>query len=429
MAENILLAKEARFRSVVAVAAVPDYQDRERILSALRELLQPFGGMQGIVKPGQKVLLKVNLLAPARPEQAVTTHPELLRGVIRLVKEAGGLPLIGDGPGVGDTLTNMKACGMSQVAEEEGAAILNFQETEVFEDLNNRVGKRVALTRHLRDCPVLITLPKLKTHVQMAFTGAIKNQFGLIPGSAKGQYHFRFQNRDHLADLMIDINRLAKPALAIMDGIVAMEGQGPSGGQARQLGALLVSTDLAAIDVVACHLIGLDPDRNPLNLAARRADFGATRLEDIQLYGTPLESLRIPDFQLVRTPANIMRILPLPASLLRWLRRQIAARPHIRRDLCIRCHRCSRGCPVSPSAIDPDRAPGKEINDASCIRCYCCHEFCPVKAIELKKSCLGQLLDFRKLADAGTKLLGRLVSFLTTKNTKKHEKKSGKMRR
>ena len=256
MADNILLAKEARFRSVVAVAAVPDYQDRERILSALRELLQPFGGMQGIVKPGQKVLLKVNLLAPARPEQAVTTHPELLRGVIRLVKEAGGLPLIGDGPGVGDTLTNMKACGMSQVAEEEGAAILNFQETEVFEDLNNRVGKRVALTRHLRDCPVLITLPKLKTHVQMAFTGAIKNQFGLIPGSAKGQYHFRFQNRDHLADLMIDINRLAKPALAIMDGIVAMEGQGPSGGQARQLGALLVSTDLAAIDVVACHLIG-----------------------------------------------------------------------------------------------------------------------------------------------------------------------------
>lgn len=412
MAENSTFVKDARFRSVVALASVPDYEDRERILSALRELLKPFGGMQGIVKPGQKVLLKVNLLAPARPEQAVTTHPELLRGVIRLVKEAGGIPLIGDGPGVGDTLTNMKSCGMSQVAEQEGAGILNFQETEIFEDLDNRVGKRIALTRHLRDCPVLITLPKLKTHVQMAYTGAIKNQFGLIPGTAKGQYHFRFQNRDHLADLMIDINRLAKPALAIMDGIVAMEGQGPSGGHPRKLGALLASTDLAAIDVVACHLIGLDPERNPLNIAARRADFGATRLEEIQLYGAPLESLQVSDFKLVKAPANVMRILPLPASWLRWLRRQVAARPVIRRDLCIRCHRCSRGCPVAPPAIDPDLAPGKEVNDVTCIRCYCCHEFCPVKAIDLKKSRLETLLNFRKIGDAGTRLFGKLVAIV-----------------
>ncbi len=411
MPDHIPFAKDARFRSVVSLAAVPDYQDPEQIVSALRALLLPFGGMQEFVKPGQKVLLKVNLLAPARPEQAVTTHPELLRGVIRLVKEAGGIPLIGDGPGVGDTLTNMKSCGMSQVAEQEGAEILNFQETEIFEDINNRVGKRVALTRHLRDCQVVITLPKLKTHVQMAYTGAIKNQFGLIPGSAKGQYHFRFQNRDHLADLMIDINRLARPALAILDGIVGMEGQGPSGGQPRQIGALLASNDLAAIDVVACHLIGLDPERNPLNLAARRADFGATRLSDIQLYGTPLEKLQVPDFQLVKAPANIMRILPLPETLLHWLRRQFAARPVIRRALCIRCHRCSKGCPVSPAAIDPDLPAGREINDATCIRCYCCHEFCPVKAIDLKISPLGQFLNFRKLADAGIKFIGKIISF------------------
>ncbi len=412
MAEAVSFLLDSRYRSVVSLAAVPDYQDRERILSALRDLLLPFGGMQGIVKPGQKVLLKVNLLAPARPEQAVTTHPELLRAVIRLVKEAGGIPLIGDGPGVGDTFTNMKFCGMSQVAEQENAEILNFQETAIFEDLSNRVGKRVELTRHLHDCPVLITLPKLKTHVQMAYTGAIKNQFGLIPGSAKGQYHFRFQNRDHLADLMIDINRLAKPALAIIDGIVAMEGQGPSGGHPRKLGALLAGTDLAAVDVVACHLIGLDPERNPLNLAARRADFGATRLEDIQLYGTPLENLRVRDFQLVKAPANIMRILPLPTGFLRWLRRQFAARPVILRDLCIRCHRCSKGCPVSPPAIDPDLPPGKEVNDASCIRCYCCHEFCPAKAVQLKNSPLAQFLNFRKLADAGTKILGKMLALL-----------------
>jgi len=399
------------FRSTVSLAAVPDYQDQDRILAALRELLNPFGGMQALVQPGQKVLLKVNLLAPARPEQAVTTHPELLRSVIRLVKEAGGIPMIGDGPGVGDTLTNMKACGMQQIAREENAEILNFQETEVFENLSNRVGKRVALTRHLRDCPVIISLPKLKTHVQMAYTGALKNQFGLIPGSAKGQYHFRFQNREQLADLMIDINRIAKPKLAIMDAIVAMEGQGPSGGQPRALGALLASTDLAAVDVVACHLIGLDPEQNPLNIAARRADFGATRLSEIRLCGTPLETLKVSDFKLVKAPANIMRILPLPESLLRWLRRQIAARPVINQALCIHCHRCSKGCPVAPAAINPDLPAGQEVNDATCIRCYCCHEFCPVKAIELKQSRLEKLFHFRKLADTGTRILGKIVAF------------------
>ena len=142
MADSIPFKKDARFRSVVSLASVPDYQDREHILSALRDLLLPFGSMQEIVKPGQKVLLKVNLLAPARPEQAVTTHPELLRAVIRLVKEAGGIPLIGDGPGVGDTLTNMKSCGMSQVAEQEGAEILNFQKQR-FRRSQQPGGKRV----------------------------------------------------------------------------------------------------------------------------------------------------------------------------------------------------------------------------------------------------------------------------------------------
>ncbi|NLZ60473.1 MAG: DUF362 domain-containing protein [Lentisphaerae bacterium] len=398
--------------STVSLARLESYDDFEALLAALRELLRPLGGMSAFVRPGQRVLLKVNLLAPARPEQAVTTHPELLRGVIRLVKEAGGIACVGDGPGVGDTLTNLKACGMAKVIEEEGAEALLFKETSVFENLENRIGKRVALSRHLLDCQVLISLPKLKTHVQMAYTGALKNQYGLIPGSAKGQYHFRFQNREHLADLMLDINRLAKPTLAIMDGIVAMEGEGPSGGQPRKLGALMASADLAALDVLACHLIGLDPERNPLNMAARRAGYGATRLEEINVCGERPENMRLLDFKLVKAPVNIMRILPLPAAWLRWLRRQVAPRPQINRELCIMCLRCAKGCPVQPAAIDPKMPPGKELNSMTCIRCYCCHEFCPVKAIDLKKSGLGRLLDFRNIADIGTRLLGKIVAFM-----------------
>lgn len=395
--------------ATVSIVAVENYLNPELILESLRSSLAVFGGMSSIVSPGQKVLLKVNLLAPSAPDRAVTTHPEILRAAIKLVKEAGGIACVGDGPGVGDTVTNMKACGLHKVVEEEGAVVLPFDETEVFEKLDNRVGKRVSLTKHLNDCPVVISLPKLKTHVQMAYTGALKNQYGLIPGSTKGQYHFRFQDRDQLADLMVDINRIAKPKLAILDAIVAMEGEGPSGGQPRKIGALLVSDDLTAVDVVGCHLINLDPDKNPLNLAARRVDYGTSRLENINVVGKSIDELKVADFKLVKAPINIMKILPLPKFFLQYLRRLITARPDINRDLCIGCMKCKEGCPVVPPAIDPKLPIGKEVNCRTCIRCYCCHEFCPVKAIDLKKSKLDKLLNFRKIADFGSKALGWIV--------------------
>jgi uncharacterized protein (DUF362 family)/ferredoxin len=395
---------------VVSLAAVPGYDDFPLLLSRLREAMQDLGGMEAFVQPGQRVLLKANLVAPTRPEQAVTTHPAVLRAVIRLVQEAGGIACVGDGPGVGDTRTAMAVGGLLAVVQEEGAEMLEFDETAVFENLSNRVGKRLSLCRHLQDCQVLISLPKLKTHVQMAFTGAVKNQFGLIPGSAKGQMHFRFQDRNRLADYLVDINRTARPALAIMDAIVGMEGPGPSGGTPRQIGALIVGSDLPAVDVVACTLIGLDPDANPLNLAARRAGYGTTRLEEIRLAGVPLADLQVHDYKLVQIPANILRILPLPASVLRWLRRQLSPRPSIDHRKCILCRRCTNGCPVNPPAIHPDAPPGQDIDEQTCIRCYCCHEFCPVKAIDLRRSRLDRCLHLNYLANKISRLLGKIVA-------------------
>ena len=172
------------------------------------------------MRPGQTVLLKPNLVAPSHPDLAVTTHPAILRGVIRLVREAGGKVLVGDGPGVGDTKAAARGSGLLTVIEQEGAQLAAFNETKVYEEQDNRILKRLQLTKYLEQTDVLISLPKLKTHTQMAYTGALKNQFGLIPGSAKGQFHFRFQNRDHLADLMIDINRAARPALPQDSGLL-----------------------------------------------------------------------------------------------------------------------------------------------------------------------------------------------------------------
>ena len=391
----------------VSLIALDSYDDDARIAQALSAALAPFGGMAAIVHPGDRVLLKANLLAPAKPEEAVTSHPAIVRAVIRAAKAAGAARvMVGDSPGVGTTRETMRASGILQVVEEEGAEMAAFDQVAVFERMENTLGKRLELTDHLLQTDVLITLPKLKTHVQMGYTGALKNQYGLVVGTRKAQYHFRFQNRDRLADLMIDINRTAKVKLAILDAVVAMEGPGPHGGRPRKIGALVVGTDLPAVDVVGCQLIGLDPQGYPLLQAAARAGYGTTDPEQIHVVGETVESLRVPDFEQVKAPANIMRILPLPNWMLRWLRRQIADRPHIDKSKCIKCLKCHHGCPVKPSAIDP-RREGDCVNQRTCIRCYCCHEFCPVNAIELRKSLVERIFHLKAIGSAGSWLVGK----------------------
>ncbi|MFH0880149.1 MAG: DUF362 domain-containing protein, partial [Lentisphaerota bacterium] len=235
--------------------------------------------------------------------------------------------------------------------------------------------------------------PKLKTHVQMTFTGALKNQYGLITGKRKAHYHYRLKTREWLAALIMDINRIAKPALAIMDGIVAMEGEGPSSGRPRKVGALLAGSDLAAVDVMACELIGLNPETVPLNLAARKSGFGATRVQDIEVLGADWKVLQVKDFALVRELMNLLRVIPLPLPMLNWLGKKWAPEPLIIEDLCIRCGICKKGCPVSPAAIDPFSDKRDKVDARRCIRCYCCHEFCPEKAIRLRRNFFHRLLD------------------------------------
>ena len=394
-------------KTQVSLIALDGYDDEARIAQALADALAPFGGMEAIVHPGDRVLLKANLLAPAKPEEAVTSHPAIVRAVIRAVKVAGASRvMVGDSPGVGTTRETMRASGILQVVEEEGAEMASFDHVAVFENLENTLGKHLELAEQLKETDVLITLPKLKTHVQMGYTGALKNQYGLVVGTRKAQYHFRFQNRDRLADLMIDINRTAKVKLAILDAVVAMEGPGPHGGRPRKIGALVVGTDLSAVDVIGCQLIGLEPQSYPLLQAAARAGYGTTNPEAIEVIGSTVEALHVPDFELIKAPANIMRILPLPGWMLRWLRRHLADRPHIDKSKCIKCMKCHKGCPVKPSAIDP-RREGDCVNQRSCIRCYCCHEFCPVNAIELRRSWVERIFHLPALGAAGSWLVGK----------------------
>ena len=377
--------------SRVSIRSLRTY-DTAAVLDAVRSCLEPLGGMSAFVRRGQTVLLKPNILFGAAPHEAITTHPSVVRAAAVLAKEAGARVIVGDSPGIGELSKAARKTGLLDVVEELDLSLADFSTTCSRERAENRVVKKITLAKAVADADVIITLPKLKTHVQMGFTGALKNQFGLVVGVSKAHYHYRLKTRDWLAAFLVDINQTVRPALAIMDGIVGMEGFGPSGGTPREIGALLASSDLTAVDVAACHLIGMDPASTPLVRAAGLAGYGATTLAEIDFAGDAWEALRVSDYEKVAEMQNILRLMPIPRAAAEWLQRHLAPRPRIRAELCTKCNSCHRGCPVSPSAINPMLPARKQVADERCIRCYCCHEFCPEKAVALQKTLLDRVL-------------------------------------
>lgn len=370
----------------------------------MRACLEPLGGMRAFVKPGQRVLFKPNLLSSFGPDRAATTHPSIVRAAILLAQEAGGKVFVGDSPGMGSLGAVANACGLAPVLKETGAELLDFSTPHEYEVPSHALVPKVVLTKALLEVDVLITLPKLKTHSQMVLTAALKNQYGLIPGALKSQWHFRLQEQEWLAALILDVNRTARPALAIMDAIVGMEGPGPSSGKPRAIGALLASSDLAAIDTVACQLIHLNPMQVPLLVAAQKHGYGQTDPKAIKTLGDDWRKLSVPDFEKVKNQVNMLRLLPLPQPVLRWIRSQWTTYPSIEKETCTRCGICSKVCPVSPAAIQP-RLESDQVDHDRCIACYCCHEFCPNKAIALAPSRLARLLPLTALANWASRLI------------------------
>ena len=385
-------------RSVVSLRQIRDYEP-QAVVQAMRASLEPLGGMGAFVRAGQTVLLKPNLLGGYAPSRAVTTHPSVVRAAILLVRAAGGRAIVGDGPGVGALASVARICGITAILAETGAQLGDFGAAVDFEAPQGVVAKRLRLAKTVADADVIITLPKLKTHGQMTFTGALKNQFGLIPGKLKAQWHFRLQRPEWLAELILDIHQVARPTLAIMDAVVGMEGQGPSGGRPRELGCLLAGRDLAAVDTLACHLIGLEPSAVPTLAAARRRGLGATSMAELDVKGDDWERLRQAGFQKVSKVDDLLRLVPLPMGVLRWIRERWTLRPTMVAGACTGCGICVGGCPVSPSAIHP--ADG-QVDDLTCIRCYCCHELCPNQAILLEHPPLFRPLRFSTRPPAPT---------------------------
>ena len=380
----------------VYAASCPDYGQAE---ACIRTLVEQMGGMGRFVRPGERIVLKANLLRAAPPESAICTHPAVVEAVAKLVKEAGGTPVICDSPGGAlhkeAVLRSLyEKTGMAAAAAAAGAELALDPSTRTVSLPEGKVLRQAEIITPVAEADGVIDLCKMKTHVLMSMTGAVKNLFGVIPGLSKVGYHATHPDHATFADVLLDLTGYVKPRLSLMDGILAMEGDGPgSSGTPRQAGLLLAAANPLALDTAAGAIMNLPRQDNPVLLAAERRGLTPCRMEDVELIGGTVEELRMADYKFpASTKSNLMDFLgPLARPAERLCKKALSQTPRIDGAKCVGCGICAKSCPGQAIAMT---APGKKarISQKACIHCYCCHELCPQKAVELHQSWLGRLL-------------------------------------
>jgi uncharacterized protein (DUF362 family) len=264
--------------TAVALVRCEDY-DPARVESAVRRSVDLLGGMSAFVKPGDQVLLKPNLLAARAPEARVTTDPEIVRSVARLVVEAGGRPAIGDSPALEPFQRVARKTGMKKVADELGLELVDLIGPAPVPLRDGAVFRNLELSSRVMQADVVINLPKLKTHAQMLFTLGVKNLFGAVVAQRKAEWHYMAGvDRDTFASLHLDIYQAIRPALTILDGVWGMEGHGPANGRPRRLNLMAAATDAVALDVSICRLLGAPLRSFPLYRAAKARGIGKRKI-------------------------------------------------------------------------------------------------------------------------------------------------------
>ena len=415
--------------SKVAVVRCDSYE-RDKVRSAVREAIDLLGGLDSIfgeapafqtLGKDAKIVLKPNLLNRADPEKAVTTHPEIFRAVGELLREEGYSNLTyGDSPGspVPGMEKTAEGCGIKEPAEELGIRPGDFEHGTDIDYPEGRAAKRFVLCDEIVKVTgaggrepegMIIDLCKMKTHQLERITGAVKNTFGCVYGVNKPMSHARYQSPEHFARMIADLNTIVRPSLHIMDGIVAMDGNGPSSGDPFQMNAILVSTDPVALDTVFCALISLDPQLVPTNTACAEAGIGTCDDERIEILlgGVPMQKegavITMDELALkyASKDFNVQRSRDFRGNmyLMGIVERLMSKRPVVIANRCVGCGICEQTCPLEQKAVivreDSEGNRVAAYDYSKCIKCYCCQEMCPERAITVKKSLLAKIVDRR----------------------------------
>jgi uncharacterized protein (DUF362 family)/Pyruvate/2-oxoacid:ferredoxin oxidoreductase delta subunit len=345
--------------------------DEKVLAQCMREILDTFP----LEVEGKSVLVKPNLLGPWSGETGIVTHPMVVKALVDALKERGARVQAGDNPGMrgyGRVGQVGKATGLEEAIGEDW---VNITSSPRRVDMRSRFAPETSISSQILDCDLLISVPKFKTHVSTIVTGAIKNSFGFLVGGEKARMHAVAPRYRDFGELMVDIYQLRVPDLVIMDGVTAMEGNGPSCEDIRDLGKILASRNGVAVDTVMAAMMGIDPAVIPMLTTAEERGLGPARMEDIEVSG-PME--KIEGFKHPSTLPRMSWTAPIQRLGFFFISRR-ALRVDPKR--CTACRTCEKGCPVEAIAVD--KVP--EFDARKCINCYCCYELCPEHAISLNR--------------------------------------------
>ena len=378
----------------VALAACEGYED-PAVEAALRQAVDAIDGLS-FVKPGMRIVVKVNLVTAMKPDTAATVHPSVVCALVKLLRERGAEVVLGDGPGgiysAGYLRVVYDVCGMRR-AEEFGAKLNDDFSVQEVAYPEAAKAKHFPYTAYLGKADAIIDLCKLKTHGMMGMTCAIKNFFGSIPGAKKPEFHYMFPRPEDFADVLVDLYEYSAPRLCICDAVVGMEGNGPTMGTPRPIGCLIAAKNGHMLDAVAAGLIGLSPEEIPTLQRARKRALLPEELSSIAVYGDA-KQFAVPVFKTVPAQSDVFfHVLGdgLPGKVVDFIvGRILTPFPKLAPALCIGCGKCAQTCPAK--AITMKR--GKpQINRSVCIHCFCCQEFCPKGAMKVGRTWIGKAVS------------------------------------
>jgi len=369
--------------------------DPIEVRDALNKALDHLGGMSSFVSPGDRVLLKPNLLAPKAPEAAVTTHPEVVRAAALEVMAAGGEVYLGDSPGVGSLARVLKKTGIMPVVHELGIRVVPFRTPVPIHVPDGGVYRSFLLAEEATRCDLILNLPKFKTHGLMTLTLAVKNMFGAVVGAAKPGWHLQASDTVRFADMLLDVWRALPPGLSVLDGITAMEGNGPGSGDPLDLGLLMASPSALAMDSVAGPIAGLRDERHPVLYQAGIRGLEGVKRDQIQVLGEEIEDVR----RAFVLPKSASRMdFQLPKWVNRPMRKSLNSFPRLSPELCTTCGHCTAVCPTTAITLHDKPRTGGIVDKEKCISCFCCQEVCPERAIDIVPGRLLRILKTVNLA-------------------------------
>jgi len=377
-------------RSTVAIVRCESY-DHNSVKEAIKTGFELLGGVSNFFRKDEKVLLKPNILSGDSPVKCIGPHPLVFRAIAEEISQTKAHISFGDSPGFGSPAGNARKAGFLDIADAMDIPFADFDNAVSMQNPDGKLINRFEIAKGVAESDGLVSISKLKTHALTRITGAIKNQFGCIPGPRKAEFHSVMPNAIQFSTMLVDLNLLLKPRIYIMDGIMAMEGNGPRNGDPIAMHVLLFSTDPVALDSTVCTLIDLDKHLVETIMIGEKNGLGTG--SEIAYVGDDIDTFINKKFRVNRSSVPTTEDTSfLSAS---FMRKYTAPQPTIKPENCTRCGTCVNVCPADPKALSwngKGHENPPQYDYSKCIRCYCCQELCPENAIYVKIPLLGRLI-------------------------------------